>query len=396
MGGSGRGVLLGTYRYPAEFWADAVALVRSSGRPVAQVAKEFGVNHETLRSWVRTAERAERPEAVAESVKDAELARLRREVAELKLEREILRKAAAYFARETLLSRFSFVEAHHRAFGVKRLCRILKVSRSGFYRWRQAAPARAARQACDVRLAEQIAAIHAGSGATYGSPRVHAELRDQGQRVNRKRVERVMREHAIVGRRLRRRCRTTIPVPSAVPVPDLLKRDFSTGAANARWCGDVTYLPVAGRWMYLATVIDIGTRRLIGYSMAEHMRADLVIDALNAAVTTRGGNVAGVIFNSDHGAQYTSQAFAQACAKVGVRQSMGAVGTSADNSLAEAFFASLKREILPAGGWPTARQARLEVFGWLTFYNTRRRHSALGHLSPIEYEHRASMLAAAA
>jgi transposase InsO family protein len=294
------------------------------------------------------------------------------------------------------LSRFSFVESHHRAFGVKRLCQILGVSRSGFYAWRQAASSRAARQAADQSLAEQIRKIHAGSGATYGSPRVHAELHGQGHRVNRKRVERVMREHRIVGRHLRRRCRTTIPDPSASPVPDLLRRDFSTGAANARWCGDVTYLPVAGKWMYLATVIDIGTRRLIGYSMATHMRAELVIDALNAAVATRGGNVAGVIFNSDHGAQYTSKAFAEACAAAGVRQSMGAVGSSADNSLAEAFFASLKREILPAHGWPNTHQARLEVFRWLTFYNTRRRHSALGHLSPAEYEQRSSMLAAAA
>jgi transposase InsO family protein len=295
------------------------------------------------------------------------------------------------------LSRFSFVESHHRAFGVKRLCQILGISRSGFYRWRQAASSRAGRKAADSRLADRVRKIHADSGATYGSRRVHAELRDQGHRVNRKRVERVMREHRIVGRHLRRRCRTTIPDPSASPVPDLLKRNFSTGGANARWCGDVTYLPVAsGRWMYLATVIDIGTRRLLGYSMAEHMRAELVIDALNAAVATRSGNVAGVIFNSDHGAQYTSKAFADACAAAGVRQSMGAVGSSADNSLAEAFFASLKREILPAHGWPNTHQARLEVFRWLTFYNTRRRHSALGHLSPAEYEQRSSTLAAAA
>lgn len=294
------------------------------------------------------------------------------------------------------MSRFSFVESHHHAFGVKRLCQILKISRSGFYAWRQAASARAARQAADRSLAEQIRKIHAGSSATYGSPRVHAELRSQGHRVNRKRVERVMREHRIIGRHLRRRCRTTIPDPSGSPVPDLLRRDFNTGAANARWCDDVTYLPVAGRWMYLATVIDIRTRRLLGYSMATHMRAELVIDALNAAVATRGGNIAGVIFNSDHGAQYTSKAFAEACAAAGVRQSMGAVGSSADNSLAEAFSASLKREILPAHGWPNIHQARLKVFRWLTFYNTRRRHSALGHLSPAEYEQRSPMPADAA
>ncbi|WP_165978580.1 integrase core domain-containing protein [Actinomadura darangshiensis] len=143
-------------------------------------------------------------------------------------------------------------------------------------------------------------------------------------------------------------------------------------------------------------MIDIGTRRLVGYSMAEHMRAELVVDALNAAVHTRGGQVSGVIFNSDHGAQYTSTAFAAACAAAGIRRSMGAVGPSADNALAESFFASLKREILPIDGWPTTAQARLAVFGWLTFYNIHRRHSALGYLSPAEYEKRSTMLTAAA
>ncbi|MGI8334385.1 IS3 family transposase [Actinomadura scrupuli] len=145
-----------------------------------------------------------------------------------------------------------------------------------------------------------------------------------------------------------------------------------------------------GRWMYLATVIDLYSRRLVGYSMADHMRADLVIDALHAAVQSQGGNVTGVIFHTDRGSQYSSTAFAQACAAAGVCRSMGAVGSSADNALAESFFASLKREILPTRGWPTIGQARLAVFGWLTFYNTRQRHSALGYLSPAGYETRST------
>lgn len=169
---------------------------------------------------------------------------------------------------------------------------------------------------------------------------------------------------------------------------DLVKRDFTATAPDVCWVGDITYLPVGGRWIYLATVIDVYSRRLIGYSMADHMRADLVIDALNAAVRMRGGRVHNVVFHSDHGAQYTSAAFATACAAAKIRQSMGAIGSSADNALSEAFFATLKREILPARGWPTTRHARLAVFTWLSFYNTRRRHSALGHLSPTEYETR--------
>lgn len=294
------------------------------------------------------------------------------------------------------MSRFSFVADHYHAFGVKRLCRVLNVSRSGYYRWCNAAPARLARQADDERLAARIRQVHTDSQATYGSPRIHAELRASGEQVNRKRVERVMRRHRIIGRHQRRRCRTTIPAATS-PMPDLLNRDFATGPADGRWCGDITYLPIGdGQWMYLATVLDIGTRRLVGYSMATHMRAELVIDALTAAVRTRGGDVTGVIFHSDHGAQYTSQAFAAACAAAGVHQSMGMVGSSADNSLAESFFATLKREIQPARGWSSARQARLAVFSWLTFYNTRRRHSTLGHLSPIEYEQRSTRLATAA
>lgn len=183
---------------------------------------------------------------------------------------------------------------------------------------------------------------------------MHAELREAGTMVNRKRVERVMREHGIVGRHQRRRYRTTVPAPAAAAVPDLLRRDFSVGRADERWCGDVTYLPVAGRWMFLATVIDIGTRRVVGYSMAEHMHAELVVDALNAAVRTRGGEVPSVIFNSDHGGQYASAAFAGACAAAGIRQSMGAAGSSADNALAEA----------PAAGPPSPRPAWRSLAGW--------------------------------
>ncbi|KAB2388828.1 IS3 family transposase [Actinomadura montaniterrae] len=201
---------------------------------------------------------------------------------------------------------------HRGAFGVQRLCRVLGLSRSGYDRWRGSALARAARVAGDARLAGRIRGVLAAWGGVYGAPRVHAELREAGTMVNRKRVERVMREHGIVGRHQRRRYRTTVPAPAAAAVPDLLRRDFSIGRADERWCGDVTYLPVAGRWMFRATVIDIGTRRVVGYSMAEHMRAELVVDALNAALRTRGGEVPGVISNSDHGGQYASAAFAGA------------------------------------------------------------------------------------
>nr|WP_323377519.1 IS3 family transposase [Streptomyces sp. RB17] len=386
---------MGTYKYSAEFRADAVALARSSGRPVSRIAAELGVNHETLRQWIKTAEKAERPEAVAESVKDAEIAALRKQIRELEMERDILRRAAKYFGgRDELVSRFEFVADHRDAFGVKRLCTVLNLSRSGFYRWLRTAPTRAAKAA----LTRRIRKVHAESGRTYGAKRITAELRANGVMVNRKRVERLMRQHAIQGRKLKRRHLTTIADPAAQAVPDLLRRNFTASAPNRAWVGDITYLPIAGgKFLYLATVIDVYSRRLLGWSIADHMRAGLVTDALNAAVRTRGGQVNDVIFHSDHGAQYGSKAFADACHRAGIRRSTGAVGISADNAAAESFFASLKREILPGRhGWPTERAARLAVFRWLGFYNHRRRHSTIGYLAPVVFEQRSTTLVIAA
>lgn len=296
------------------------------------------------------------------------------------------------------MSRFQFVEENHGAYGVKRLCRILGISRSGFYRWREASATRAERERADRELSEQIREIHAESAGTYGRPRITAELRDAGVAVNHKRVGRLMRRLGITGLHLRKKVRTTIPEPSAALVPDLLERDFTAQAPNTRYVGDITYLPVGdGRFLYLATVIDLYSRRLAGWSIAEHMRTELVTDALRAAAATRGGNLRGAIFHSDNGAQYASQQSAELCDSLGVTRSRGNVGTSADNAAAEAFNASLKRETLQgAKRWPGARAARLAVFRWVTRYNTRRLHSALDYHSPIDYEHRSATLATAA
>ncbi|TDD81167.1 IS3 family transposase [Actinomadura darangshiensis] len=241
--------------------------------------------------------------------------------------------------------------------------------------------------------------IHADPDGTYGSPRVTAELGDQGCKVNHKRIERVMRVFGIVGLHLRSKVRTTVPEPSHQKVPDLLNRDFTAPVPGRRYVGDITYLPVGdGRFRYLATVIDLCSRRLAGWSIADHMRTELVIDALQAAAHTRGGRLDGAIFHSDHGGQqYSSADFAAACARLGVVQSMGAVGTSADNAAAEAFNASLKRETLQGRKrWNGPHQARLAVFGWVTRYNTTRRHSALDQTSPINYEQQSQKVAQAA
>ncbi len=287
------------------------------------------------------------------------------------------------------MSRFQFVHDHRDAYEVKRLCQVLEVNRSSYYKWLGGAEARADRRREDQVLAERIRRIHADSGGAYGSPRVTAELRGNGERVNHKRVARVMRTHGIVGIRLRRRVRTTVPDPAATLVPDLFQRDFNAPEPGRKYMGDITYLPLAGgEFLYLATVLDCFSRRVVGWSIADHMRTDLVADALRMAAATRG-NLDGAVFHSDHGAQYGSQAFADLCSELGVTRSMGSVGSSADNAACESFHASLKRETLQGTrDYSDPATCRRTVFAWLTRYNTRRRHSANGQLSPNEYEQR--------
>jgi transposase InsO family protein len=190
---------------------------------------------------------------------------------------------------------------------------MLQVSRSGFYRWLAGADARAGRVRADAELAERISEIHRESDGTDGVPRVTAELKDTGRRVNHKRVERVMRKFHIVGLHLRKKVRTTIPEPSATPVPDLLRRDFTATTPNTKYVGDITYLPIGGgQFLYLATVLDLCSKRLAGWSIADHMRTELVTDALRAAAAARGADgLRGAIFHSDNGAQYVSKEFAQ-------------------------------------------------------------------------------------
>lgn len=185
--------------------------------------------------------------------------------------------------------RWDFVSAHAETFDVQRICRVFQVSRSGYYRWIAGAKAREVRRAADAALVAEIREVHTVHKGTYGVRRVHAELRGFGHTVSRKRVERLMRLHRIEGRHLRRRKRTTVPDRFAPPAPDLVHRDFTAGRLDEKWCGDITYVQVGGSWLYLACVIDICSRRVLGYSMASHMRTELVIDALKMAVATRGG-----------------------------------------------------------------------------------------------------------
>ena len=284
---------------------------------------------------------------------------------------------------------YAFVDAQKTDFKIIVLCRVIGVSTSGYYQW----TARVAAGPSDAELddavvLERIRVVHRKSKGRYGQPRVTAELARQGDAVNHKRVERLMSGAGIVGRGGRKKIRTTVRDPAAALSADLVGRQFAQPALNMLWVGDATYIATGEGWLYLATVIDACSRRLLGWSITDHLRTELCLDALHAAVGTRGGkhNIVGVKFHSDHGCQYTSDAFHDACVTLGITQSMGTVGDSYDNAMAESFFASFKREAVDDEYFATRAEARTAVFEWLTWYNTDRLHSSVGYRPPVEYE----------
>ncbi|HWD46119.1 MAG TPA: IS3 family transposase [Actinomycetota bacterium] len=281
---------------------------------------------------------------------------------------------------------YPFIEAEKaQQRNVKRTCELLEVSRAAYYAQRLGTPS--ARQVADAALTEQIRQAHQASKGRYGAPRVHAELRRRGHRHARKRVARLMRAAGLCGRRPRRWKQTTIPDPAAATQVDLVRRDFSVNAAavNTRWCGDITYLPTWEGWLYLATVIDIASRRVVGFALAEHLRTELVADALTNAVAARDP-APGVVFHADRGCQYTSGDYATLAADLAVILSSGRTGQCWDNALAESFFASLKGECLDLQPWPTRAAARHATVDYIAWFNGTRLHSALGYMTPDEFE----------
>jgi transposase InsO family protein len=279
--------------------------------------------------------------------------------------------------------RYRFISDHHAGYGVTRLCRVLAVPRrQGYYEWLAAQPARRQRTEAEDRLAVEIRAIHADHRGAYGSPRVTAELRRRGRPVNRKRVERIMRERGIVGHTRRRRRSLTRPDATAAPAPDLIGRDFTAPAPGHRFVGDITYLPTEQGWLYLATTIDLFNREVVGHAMADHMRAELACDAVDLA-HRRGLVQPQAIFHSDRGSQYTSAEFRSTLTRLRMRASMGRVGSCFDNAVAESFFASLKTEI-GTRVWATRADARQAVFAYINYYNRRRLHSTLKLQTPYE------------
>ncbi len=270
-------------------------------------------------------------------------------------------------------------------YGVSMMCRVLGVSPSGYYAWASREPS--ARSLADAALTERIREIHEGSHGTYGVPRVQFELGAEGVRVGRKRVARLMKAAGLQGVSRRKGFRTTVRCPEACPAPDLVERDFAVPGPDRLWVADITYISTWAGFLFLSVVLDAWSRKVVGWAMATHLRTELVLDALEMALSQRRPTQ--VVHHSDHGTQYTSIAFGKRCREAGVRPSMGSIGDCYDNALCESFFATLECELLDRRKFQTQAEARMAVFEFIEgFYNPRRRHSALGYLSPINYERR--------
>jgi putative transposase len=267
------------------------------------------------------------------------------------------------------------------------MCRVLEVSTSGYYAWLRRSLSLRARE--DESLSKKIETIHAESDGTYGAPRIQAELRSQGVHTGRKRIARLMRRAGLRGVSRRKWITTTKRDARAQAAPDLVQRNFRAAGPNQLWVADITYIPTWEGFLFLAVVLDVWSRRIVGWAMAAHLRTELVLQALDMAIARRRPN--GVIHHSDRGCQYTSVAFGRRCREAGIRPSMGSVGDCFDNALCEAFFATLECELIDRRTFQTRPEARREVFEFIEgWYNSRRRHSALGQLSPIEFERSAS------
>ena len=276
------------------------------------------------------------------------------------------------------------MSANQAEFSIAAMARVLGVSESGYHAWRSRPPS--ARAVEDKMLLKKIRTVHATSRETYGSPRIHAELRATGHRHGRKRIARLMRGAAVTGASRRRKgVTTTRRDKNARPAPDLVDRDFTAGGPDKLWVADITFVPTANGFMYLAVVLDAWSRKIVGWSMANHLRTELVLDALEMAIGQR--RAGDVIHHSDQGSQYTSLAFGGRCREIGVRPSMGSVGDAYDNAMCESFFATLECELLERRRFASQAEAKMACFSFIEgWYNPVRLHSALGYRSPMDYE----------
>ena len=401
-------------RYTKQYRQQIVALARS-GRSAAALAREFDPTAETIRRWIRRADLDEgRLGTRTTHRRQTETHRLRSEVERLALERDILLRAAVWFRDGSPLDTeeaFAFVKAHRDMLPVRAMCRVLGSSSSGFYAWMKRPPSARARR--DAVLRGLVLASWRNSRRTYGRRRIHADLKAQGESVSQKRVARLMREMGIrVARRRRKRPARKGSSRTTCSTPDLVNRNFQAARPNELWVADITEVPTDAGPLFVAVVIDVWSRLVVGWAAETHVRTELVEQALDMAIRQRRPEApttqrrrnheqhldmairqrrpeAGVVHHSDRGTQYASRAFGDRCRKAGTRLSMGSVGDAYDNAMCESFFATLECELLDRHHFASRAEARMAVYDFMEgFYNPHRRHSALGYESPAAFEQR--------
>jgi putative transposase len=280
--------------------------------------------------------------------------------------------------------KFAFMKSHAQEFSIERMSKMLNISRNGYYRFINATPSKRSKE--NESLLQKIKTVHQENRQVYGSPRIHAELTAQGERYSRKRIARLMRTADVVAKMKRRFKRTTKVNPKANAAPNLLKQDFTAASANERWVADMTYVATGEGWLYVAAVLDLFSRRIVGLAMSERMTSNLVTTALQQALIHREPQ-AGLIHHSDRGCQYTSRDFQELLKTRGILVSMSGTGNCYDNAAMESFFHTLKTEHVYFEYYPTREQAKISIFDYVeVFYNRKRRHSTLGYLSPVAFE----------
>src|ERR1700676_410773 len=378
-----------------DYKRQAVDLVASSGRSIGSVAKELGLRDSVLRRWVELRGAGREPTAAARRPTTqatlpsadhaAEIARLQRENERLRMERDILKSDLCWSSE----MRFCFIEDRRADYPVTILCDVLEVSPAGYYAWRSRPESR--RSAANRDLIDDIKRVHRDTSGRYGSPRIHAELRAQGRGVSRGRIERLMRQHGIRAIMAPpRRVRTTDSRHDLPIAPNLLNRNFSADAPNRIWLADITYIETDQGWLYLATVMDLYSRRIVGWAMADHLRADLPLAALRMAISVQRPG-AGLIHHSDRGVQYASADYCKVIQSAGFQASMSRKADCYDNAPMESFFHTLKTELVHHRHYATRAEATRDIFAYIEgFYNRTRRHSAIGYISPIQMELKAA------
>ncbi|MGB4907994.1 MAG: IS3 family transposase [Tabrizicola sp.] len=358
----------------------------TSGRTRREIAEDLGIGLSTLTRWVRDERDASEPSEAPVDV-HAELKRLRRENAVLKQERDILKKPRGLLRERGKSMTFGFIEAEKASFPINRMCHVLGVSQNGFFAWQE-------RPACLRRRQDMVYLAHirtafALSNGTYGSPRMHRDLVDDGHEIGRHRTARLMRENQLIARQKRRFKRTTDSEHAWPIAPNLVAQDFTADAPDRKWGADISYIWTAEGWLHLAVVLDLFSRRVVGWATSDRLKRDLAVEALRRALVARNPTP-GLVHHSDRGSQYCSVDYQALLRKRGILISMSGRGNCYDNSMVETFFKTIKSELIWPVAWQSRQQAENAVARYIDgFYNPVRRHSSLGFQSPIAFERKA-------